>query len=238
LGSFQTTYEELKLSWSLIFCHFSRKVSRLPMRNWNIFLPEKRENYPTVSRLPMRNWNCEGNGLNVHCNFSFQTTYEELKLKCEFLRLSIREKVSRLPMRNWNNFYSKQGRNSWNVSRLPMRNWNGIAMKPLRMMAQVSRLPMRNWNLTMISLILIVEVVSRLPMRNWNEQGTRWEQLISISFPDYLWGIETFFLWFFAVSIPGFPDYLWGIETCRLNGIWRFNEKFPDYLWGIETAWI
>ena len=74
-------------------------ASRLPMRNWNLSNLSIEIAYFNASRLPMRNWNVTRAAINF--NFSFQTTYEELKLSI-LLKLKHPYSASRLPMRNWN----------------------------------------------------------------------------------------------------------------------------------------
>jgi len=128
LFGFQTTYEELKLyyiesesiqstelpdylwgietnpDWQAT--GWSGCASRLPMRNWNVFLSAPVSLLLWASRLPMRNWNFLRTGRNSW-GFGFQTTYEELKLGRCSLRLGY-PKASRLPMRNWNAYGSRQ----------------------------------------------------------------------------------------------------------------------------------
>ena len=78
--SFQTTYEELKRSWSVKSPWRNLQASRLPMRNWNESSPSCPFRSWRASRLPMRNWNSVFVQLNSVRSFCFQTTYEELKL--------------------------------------------------------------------------------------------------------------------------------------------------------------
>ena len=99
-----------------------------------------------------------------------------------------------------------------------------------------------------------------LPMRNWNPLLDH-HVAHCVHVVPYLWGIETFFLFFIVTSMNFVVPYLWGIETDRF--LWKlafyifgctlpmrnWNYKnsyiFCDmvylvvpYLWGIETYFV
>ena len=78
------------------------KVSRLPMRNWNLWRCEYKWGQFRVSRLPMRNWNISKGKCSFVIIEGFQTTYEELKPFQANGSGYLHSRVSRLPMRNWN----------------------------------------------------------------------------------------------------------------------------------------
>ena len=163
----------------------------------------------------MRNWNYFGADRIEIMNGSFQTTYEELKLRLHNI-FSFKTQVSRLPMRNWNPRKRNKRGMQYRVSRLPMRNWNSGKKRWKEPEVHVSRLPMRNWNSTQ----------AWIEFKQPQSFQTTYEELkhglksvnvyIASLFPDYLWGIETFSgKWIWILTLPKFPDYLWGIETTK-----------------------
>ncbi len=118
---FQTTYEELK-PFSSILLMSSVTASRLPMRNWNTTIGGLLWG---TAALPDYLWGIETSPRrdSSFSVWSFQTTYEELKLShppppSSWFR------ASRLPMRNWNIVRGKWVKKRFQASRLPMRNWN------------------------------------------------------------------------------------------------------------------
>jgi len=98
---FQTTYEELKLDERH---HFFWEISALPDYLWGIETDIRKSTfiYGFASRLPMRNWNCYDVSVPSNTDTSFQTTYEELKLRGYISTAKAIDNASRLPMRNWN----------------------------------------------------------------------------------------------------------------------------------------
>ena len=122
--SFQTTYEELKLSFYI--SSFVNLKYTLPDYLWGIETSiwwRRRESNPR-----------------------FQTTYEELKLWSIFQVRYFHFLASRLPMRNWN--YPTRTLRAGDES-LPDYLW-GIetyqSVVDCRWHISASRLPMRNWN--------------------------------------------------------------------------------------------
>ncbi len=95
-------------------------------------------------------------------------------------------------------------------------------------------------------------------MRNWNTRmsfrGLRsfpriqptYEELkhlpqyghvqLTITYPAYLWGIETPRPWREWPRCYRYPAYLWGIETVACHLLVQGYSKYPAYLWGIETT--
>ena len=72
-----------------------------------------------------------------------------------------------------------------------MRNWNFFVCDDWSVLVNVYRLPMRNWNTIPASSTIHTSFsVYRLPMRNWNSQIRGTSSGFTISFIDYLWGIE------------------------------------------------
>jgi len=99
-------------------------ASRLPMRNWNMRISMLAVTTFVASRLPMRNWNSSCRPWPNTNAWSFQTTYEELKLYNPNTAYARWLEASRLPMRNWNRDLKEQMESMKTASRLPMRNWN------------------------------------------------------------------------------------------------------------------
>ncbi len=190
------------------------------MRNWNFYHRNRRKQQhwlpdylwgietkilpfafcviEPASRLPMRNWNISRRMKRPRPLSRFQTTYEELKLRCSCSQSMSLLQASRLPMRNWNARWCCPCPCRQNASRLPMRNWNEDVSQLNE--KGIGRLPDYLWGIETWIL-------------NLNLTPT------ALTLPDYLWGIETRLL---ITAIEGsgarLPDYLWGIETgkdCR-----------------------
>jgi len=254
VSSFQTTYEELKLTFDgqTLLRKFA---SRLPMRNWNLTRQCTNIYWACMaSRLPMRNWNRHRPYRHMSGN-----------------------QASRLPMRNWNFYHSSRSRkqrslpdylwgietrsvNGWFVSsfcfqttyeelklsrtssRISTMTGFQTTYEELKLMQSgwlswksllASRLPMRNWNLPARKVRSNIERASRLPMRNWNPHSAsaNSRMILASRLPMRNWNVPI------APQSPavGLPDYLWGIETFASGNLDFQLEALPDYLWGIET---
>jgi len=121
---------------------------------------------------------------------SFQTTYEELKLRIS-RNLESTRSASRLPMRNWNTVCSKPvpiSLSSFQTTYEELKLvWNHTAV------FKCAWLPDYLWGIETFypkHTVLRLSLASRLPMRNWNA-STLWPHPHRLSLPDYLWGIET-----------------------------------------------
>jgi len=146
LPSFQTTYEELKLLFSLSSLLVSR-ASRLPMRNWN------------TGRISKREWTTA----------SFQTTYEELK-RIPDSETIMAKTASRLPMRNWNwmwkVWFSKRSCFQTTYEELKPSIGSSITTNTFRFQTTYEELKHIS-----VANISGIEIASRLPMRNWNSRS-------------------------------------------------------------------
>ena len=76
-----------------------------------------------ASRLPMRNWNALAQITDPSEGFSFQTTYEELKLDC-YLTTTWQSASFQTTYEELKLLQETGERFSSTASRLPMRNWN------------------------------------------------------------------------------------------------------------------
>ena len=99
-------------------------VLSLPMRNWNNFSSTIVFFRLPVLSLPMRNWNAFCDISVRPKSFSFEPTYEELKLIQEHAVILCLQLVLSLPMRNWNISSGICSSICFLVLSLPMRNWN------------------------------------------------------------------------------------------------------------------
>ena len=144
-------------------------VYRLPMRNWNKSSPPTGLGVPQVYRLPMRNWNQSLLSQSLSLGRTFIDYLWGIEIASPDALRCDTHYVYRLPMRNWNFFVCDDWSVLVNVYRLPMRNWNTIPAS---------------------STIHTSFSVYRLPMRNWNSQIRGTSSGFTISFIDYLWGIE------------------------------------------------
>jgi len=188
-----------------------QKASRLPMRNWNYWRGINITSYP-ASRLPMRNWNrekpsnfpffplpdylwgietCDGYWTDKR-QLGFQTTYEELKLD-EDVEYHIQNSRFQTTYEELKLLFcaSVQLRTNY-ASRLPMRNWNYFIDRRCQRLCRFQT-TYEELKLSISDLFTLNSCASRLPMRNWNRDSTGRLRLGS-TLPDYLWGIETFFL--------------------------------------------
>ena len=121
-------------------------ASRLPMRNWNLWLGIHRQS-AHASRLPMRNWNHHGMMNVFHSHIA-----------------------SRLPMRNWNLVSPNQGSHRiLFASRLPMRNWNLSKVKSLKVSCSFQT-TYEELKPQESRRYMGTDSASRLPMRNWNSE--------------------------------------------------------------------
>jgi len=143
----------------------SDEASRLPMRNWNLYVPEGPESKDNASRLPMRNWNVFVL-VSIALLGCFQTTYEELKLSWSY------------------NLYKGY------ASRLPMRNWND---SPRRSILVLVQLPDYLWGIETVYRVLPHGRQHGRFQTTYEElkQGTTYPIREYTWLPDYLWGIET-----------------------------------------------
>jgi len=169
LISFQTTYEELKQDihfWIAV----SGFASRLPMRNWNVTSSEFIITL-FASRLPMRNWNKNVSqsfvspewmlpdylwgietgryrhySLGFHNVDSFQTTYEELKLKPQEWG-TIREEGFQTTYEELKPLYVRQIERWINSFQTTYEELKLASENSSFFSYSASRLPMRNWNL-------------------------------------------------------------------------------------------
>jgi len=142
-SGFQTTYEELKRH-VLLLSMPAMPASRLPMRNWNVFLL------------------C----LSSSARLRFQTTYEELK---RWRRGSSRSDwASRLPMRNWN-FQHTDAPIFW-VFWLPDYLWGieTLVYEPRKYTRRRFQTTYEELKRYPSFEAAIERTASRLPMRNWN----------------------------------------------------------------------
>jgi len=145
-----------------------RIVESLPMRNWNMFVSMRRCQAKPVESLPMRNWNEYFKYEKNERVWSWEPTYEELKLldlgmfQTQWVRLraylwgietlhifiaeSFCHPVESLPMRNWNyEVYQTDKGVAWLRAYLwgiETETWIYAAVSCIA----VESLPMRNWN--------------------------------------------------------------------------------------------
>jgi len=164
---FHSTYEELKPNNSNNSRRSFSRVFILPMRNWNGFQTLL---YGFLLPFSFYLWGIEtaDETCNPHRIWGFHSTYEELKLKINFI---IGDGVAMFSFYLWGietqhelsvlNFYSC-------VFILPMRNWNLFKACHFFAAAFVFILPMRNWNWVLFSFFAKFNLVFILPMRNWN----------------------------------------------------------------------
>ena len=117
---------------------------------------------------------------------------------------------------------------------------------------------MRDWNQFRTGKKPVETAISTLPMRDWNSFPSSLEPSSVLSFPLYLWEIETwntflkanpkrlistlpmrdwnfFLLILIKNKLKPFPLYLWEIETLFLLLLCHLHWLFPLYLWEIET---
>ena len=97
----QSTYEELKQSYSFAISLIPSQYAVLPMRNWNIDLFKNIIQAVLVCSLPIRNWNTTSFLIWRPPHDSMQFTYKELKLS-SYVNVFLLILVCGLPIRNWN----------------------------------------------------------------------------------------------------------------------------------------
>ena len=160
-------------------------------------------------------------------------------------------------MRNWNTIRAKKIAPLSRVSSLPMRNWNfwncptWFSPNPSIQPTYEELKPKFSGNVYVGGdrIQPTYEELKHLSCRDKVSSKTgiqpTYEELkqiryvclilIPISYPAYLWGIETGSQ--YTEALPGlqYPAYLWGIETYidAVNG--NDENEYPAYLWGIET---
>ena len=188
--------------------------------------------------------------------YSFQTTYEELKLL--LLRSNPYNSVS-LPDYLWgietlyrscwerwkfiglpDYLWGIETRFKWrcceDMGWLPDYLW-GIETRKLVLKDQkrsASRLPMRNWNIINHRITLKDLQASRLPMRNWNHgySRRRWRYCAS-RLPMRNWNYLLYCPCFDRLDC--FQTTYEELKHARGQNICDM-DLLPDYLWGIETG--
>ena len=166
--------------------------------------------------------------------------------------------VFTVPMRNWNKLLNNRSSNKPHVFTVPMRNWNGTRPASTFLLRMVFTVPMRNWNLRYsvlceIDLKSFYSTYEELKRTIWPSNISKFflcfystyeelklffvypNVLLTTSFLQYLWGIETMDMITNMAYFTLFLQYLWGIETKLLFCRYSDQVKFLQYLWGIET---
>jgi len=139
----------------------------------------------------MRNWNYHETYDKIAI-YGFQTTYEELKQRWEYIYCSCVGcfQTTYEELKHHSNSHIDTG---YTASRLPMRNWN---------------IYRRSKFLFFTSFQTTYEELKL----EFLERNQILDQL-----PDYLWGIETRAVPPTYDRLRPLPDYLWGIETIVLS---------------------
>jgi len=168
---------------------------------------------------------------------SFQTTYEELKLRPQFLKLGTDERFQTTYEELKPKVSMPEAAPFWP---LPDYLWGIETQESRDLPARSSgfQTTYEELKLEPVEPFLCFAMASRLPMRNWNSALATNSGFGSFWLPDYLWGIETrrsrvnhklelasrlpmrnwnlFTLWILLLVLA-LPDYLWGIETFKIG---------------------
>ena len=168
--SFQTTYEELKLSSDSISTSFI-SASRLPMRNWNSWIGSLGGvSISSASRLPMRNWNTNFNSpftINQRLPDYLWGIETSTHINPSFYAIG-------LPDYLWGIETPEREDRCGSRRRLPDYLWGIETYHHIRHLQGQNMLPDYLWGIETIGGVAADEwyLASRLPMRNWNSTDT------------------------------------------------------------------
>ena len=167
-------------------------VFTVPMRNWNtsVVTPIRRL-YQSVFTVPMRNWNKVKGIIYNYAIYGFYSTYEELKLA---------------RLKSFATFWTVFLQYLWGIE-----TWT--PSKSSTLATSVFTVPMRNWNISVAVSVAHFEEGFYSTYEELKLCNVSVATIYTITFLQYLWGIETAPCAYCKYTCNVFLQYLWGIET-------------------------
>jgi len=263
----------------LIFSRFF-KVLTVPMRNGNIKKEGWTWNYSSVLTVPMRNgnflvasfgstvasssyrtyeeWKQE---LKIHPRYLLQgsyRTYEEWKLYDKKLCHGVWLASSYRTYEEWKRLFTPLLVSTSPVLTVPMRNGNWSTTELLWPCLYSSYRTYEEWKRHYTSSPSLVVPCSYRTYEEWKPKYRIWIKVIFDGFLPYLWGMETFRLFYRLKKLShrsyrtyeewkqveikaGNRDKERSYRTYeewklfQVFPLWQDSETFLPYLWGMET---